>query len=139
MNKTLKNRIDWVITLIPFLCIVALCLTFFTDPTGSSAMVDGIRTFLGEEFGWYYLTLGLGIFLITNQVISLVEGVRPVNCQMIRILSLNLIQISDRLLQQPLGLRRQIASIGILKSDGLIVLTESKVKLHLNELGIHSK
>ena len=65
MNKTLKNRIDWVITLIPFLCIVALCLTFFTDPAGSSAMVDGIRAFLGEEFGWYYLTLGLGIFLIT--------------------------------------------------------------------------
>ena len=65
MNKTLKNRIDWVITLIPFLCIVALCLTFFTDPAGSSAAVDSIRIFLGEEFGWYYLTLGLGIFLIT--------------------------------------------------------------------------
>ena len=78
MNMTLKNRIDWVITLIPFLCIVALCLTFFTDPAGSSAMVDGIRAFLGEEFGWYYLTLGLGIFLLERG--HQMRGVQVARC-----------------------------------------------------------
>ena len=65
MNKKLSQRIDWMITLLPFLLILALCLTFFTAPEASGAALNAIRSFLGEEFGWYYLLLGLGIFLLT--------------------------------------------------------------------------
>ncbi len=65
MNKTLRSRIDWVITLVPFLSILALCATFFTAPESSTAVLGLIRSFLGEEFGWYYLVIGLGVFLVT--------------------------------------------------------------------------
>lgn len=65
MNKKLSQRIDWMITLLPFLLILALCLTFFTAPEASGAALNALRSFLGEEFGWYYLLLGLGIFLLT--------------------------------------------------------------------------
>ena len=65
MNKKLSQRIDWMITLLPFLLILALCLTFFTAPESSGAALNAIRSFLGEEFGWYYLLIGLGIFLLT--------------------------------------------------------------------------
>lgn len=65
MNNSLYRRIDWLVTLLPFLSILALCLTFFTAPEGSAAILGAIRSFLGEQFGWYYLILGLGIFLIT--------------------------------------------------------------------------
>ena len=48
MNKKLSQRIDWMITLLPFLLILALCLTFFTAPESSGAALNAIRRFLGE-------------------------------------------------------------------------------------------
>jgi BCCT family betaine/carnitine transporter len=61
----LRKRIDWFITLVPFFCILLLCVYFMSDPEGSTAVLAGIRSFLGEEFGVYYLIAGLGIFLVT--------------------------------------------------------------------------
>ena len=60
MNK-LKN-IDPSTTFIPFIIILACCFFFITDPNGSSAVLGGIRGFLGDEFGVYYLIIGLGVF-----------------------------------------------------------------------------
>ena len=65
MNIPLHRRIDWLVTLLPLFSILALCLTFFIDPQGSATLLGSMRSFLGEEFGWYYLILGLGIFLAT--------------------------------------------------------------------------
>lgn len=55
-----KNRIDWMITIVPFLLIVLLCLLFFVLPEKSNVVLSGIRNFLGDSFGVYYLMIGLG-------------------------------------------------------------------------------
>ena len=60
MNK-LKN-IDPSTTFIPFIIILVCCFFFITDPNGSSAVLGSIRGFLGDEFGVYYLIIGLGVF-----------------------------------------------------------------------------
>lgn len=57
------SRLDLVTTVIPFLCIAALCVLFVMFPQGSSSVLQSIRFFLGEQFGSYYLILGLGAFI----------------------------------------------------------------------------
>ena len=61
MNK----KIDWFTTLVPFICIVVLCILFMVFPDGSTATLGTIRTFLGDELGSYYLIIGLGVFLVS--------------------------------------------------------------------------
>ncbi|MDO4960780.1 MAG: BCCT family transporter [Eubacteriales bacterium] len=63
MNK-LKN-IDPATTFIPFAIILILCLFFIIDPAGSTSALSGIRNFLGDDFGSYYLVIGLGVFLVS--------------------------------------------------------------------------
>ncbi len=60
---TKSVRIDWMITLLPFIVIVALCVLFFFAPEQSNSVLSNIRFFLGDTFGTYYLIIGLGIFL----------------------------------------------------------------------------
>lgn len=62
-NKLLLKKLDWVTTIIPFICIVALCLVFVIFPKESADTLASIRFFLGNEFGSYYLLIGLGVFL----------------------------------------------------------------------------
>lgn len=62
-NSNLKNQLDWFTTLVPFLCILALCFFFILSPDTSSAVLASIRFFLGDQFGSYYLIMGLGVFL----------------------------------------------------------------------------
>lgn len=62
-NKKLKKKLDLPITIIPFVCILLLCLLFLVSPQKSSDILTSIRFFLGNEFGSYYLLLGLGVFL----------------------------------------------------------------------------
>lgn len=60
-----KRRIDPATTLYPFLAIAALCVFFVADPAGSTAILAQIRAFLGDEFGMYYLLIGLGVLLVS--------------------------------------------------------------------------
>lgn len=62
-NKQLLKKMDWITTLVPFICIVVLCLIFVVFPTKSADTLASIRFFLGNEFGSYYLLIGLGVFL----------------------------------------------------------------------------
>lgn len=66
-NNTENNRekIDWMITLIPMSTIIILCIIFFMFPKNSNLILSKIRFFFGDTFGIYYLTIGLGIFLIS--------------------------------------------------------------------------
>lgn len=64
MNKE-KGKIDWMITLIPFIVIVLLSIVFFLLPEHSNNVLSQIRFFLGDTLGTYYLFIGLGIFLTT--------------------------------------------------------------------------
>lgn len=66
-KKTLVNedRIDWMITLVPFLLIVSLCVLFFVFPDDSNVVLNSIRNFLGDSFGVYYLLIGLGTAIVS--------------------------------------------------------------------------
>ena len=57
-----------MITLVPFLLIVVLCILFFFIPDQSNAVLSQIRYFFGNTFGTYYLIIGLGIFLVSIYV-----------------------------------------------------------------------
>lgn len=91
MKKTPANDrsrsagpIDLVTTVIPFFCILLLCVVFFMDPDGSGRVLASIRYFLGDELGSCYLIMGLGIFLCSLYIacsrygsIRLGEGEKP--------------------------------------------------------------
>ena len=69
MNNSLKNevksRLDWSAMAIPLVIILLLCLSFIFIPDSSKQILEAVRSFLGEEFGTYYLAVGLGVFLIS--------------------------------------------------------------------------
>lgn len=60
-----KNKIDWMITLLPLCIIIVLCIVFFIAPEQSNVVLSQIRFFFGDTFGSYYLIIGLGIFLLS--------------------------------------------------------------------------
>lgn len=61
MNK----KIDWMITLVPLILVVALCILFFIMPEQSNDVLSKVRYFFGDTFGVYYLIIGLGIFILS--------------------------------------------------------------------------
>ena len=61
----MKNKIDWMITLLPLSIIVTLCVVFFIAPEQSNVVLSQIRFFFGDTFGSYYLVIGLGIFILS--------------------------------------------------------------------------
>ncbi len=63
--QSTSGRIDWMITLLPFGVIVALCVLFFFMPEQSNEVLSQIRFFFGDTFGTYYLIIGLGVFLLS--------------------------------------------------------------------------
>lgn len=64
-QKVDHKKIDWVLTLVPFLMIVLLCILFIWMPEKSNAVLSRVRFILGNTFGTYYLTIGLGIFIVS--------------------------------------------------------------------------
>ena len=60
-----KNKIDWMITIIPVIIIAVLSILFFCMPEKSNDVLGKIRYFFGDTFGTFYLVLGLGIFLFS--------------------------------------------------------------------------
>ena len=62
-KKYLMKKLDWVTTIVPFVCVLILCLLFMVFPQKSTDTLSSIRFFLGNEFGSYYLLIGLGVFL----------------------------------------------------------------------------
>ncbi len=59
------KRIDWMITLVPLLLVVGLCVVFMMLPEQASAVLSQIRFFFGDTFGVYYLIIGLGMLIIS--------------------------------------------------------------------------
>lgn len=60
-----SKKIDWMITLVPLAIILGLCVVFMVWPVQSNTVLSGVRGFLGDTFGTFYLAVGLGIFLIS--------------------------------------------------------------------------
>ena len=63
--KNTKNRIDWMITLVPFVLIIGLAIVLFVFPEKSNDIISQTRFFLGDTLGIYYLIIGLGILLVS--------------------------------------------------------------------------
>lgn len=64
-DKINKNRIDWMITLVPFLLIMGLAVLLFLFPEGSNAIISQVRFFFGNTLGIYYLVIGLGVLIVS--------------------------------------------------------------------------
>lgn len=60
-----EQKIDWMITLVPLVLIVGLCMLFFFLPGQSNVVLNRIRFFFGDTLGVYYLIIGLGVFLVS--------------------------------------------------------------------------
>ena len=69
-QTSLFRQIDWFTTLIPFLCILALCAWFVISPESSTNTISAIRNFLGDEMGSYYLIIGLGVFVCSLYILE---------------------------------------------------------------------
>ena len=65
LSEQRRQKVDWIITLVPLLIVVGLCILFFLLPEQSNAVLSRVRFFLGDTLGVYYLILGLGIFLLS--------------------------------------------------------------------------
>ena len=65
IDEIKSRKIDWIITLIPLVLILILCLLFLLNPVLSNQLLSQIRFVLGDTFGSYYLIIGLGIFIFS--------------------------------------------------------------------------
>ena len=60
-----QGKIDWMVTSVPLVIVITLCVLFFVVPEQSNEVLRQIRCFLGDTFGEYYLIIGLGIFILS--------------------------------------------------------------------------
>ena len=60
-----KSRIDWMITLVPFILIIGLAAFLFIFPEQANEVISQVRFFCGDTLGSYYLVIGLGVLLIS--------------------------------------------------------------------------
>lgn len=59
------KRIDWMLTLVPFILIIGLAALLFVFPEQSNTIISQVRFFFGDTMGVYYLVIGLGVLLIS--------------------------------------------------------------------------
>ena len=64
-GKTQKGKIDWLVTLVPFILIIALAALLFLLPEQSNRVIGQVRFFFGDTLGVYYLMIGLGVLGIS--------------------------------------------------------------------------
>ncbi|MBP5608080.1 MAG: BCCT family transporter [Lachnospiraceae bacterium] len=60
-----KSRIDWMITLVPFILIMALAVYLFIFPVQANDVISQIRFFFGDTLGSYYIIIGVGFLVLS--------------------------------------------------------------------------
>ncbi len=60
-----KSKIDWMITLIPFIIIMSLAIYLFIFPEQANGVISNVRFFFGDTLGSYYLIIGLGVLIVS--------------------------------------------------------------------------
>ena len=60
-----KKKIDWIITLVPIVMIIAISMMFFIMPEQSNVILGNVRFFFGDTMGAFYIVFGLGVFWLT--------------------------------------------------------------------------
>lgn len=63
--KNESKQIDWMAMIVPLVGILILGAVFVVIPQQSQRTLDVIRGFLGDDFGLYYLLMGLFTFGVT--------------------------------------------------------------------------
>lgn len=63
--SSLKGKIDWGSSLVPFAIVLALMIVFMSMPDQSKSFVDTVRGFLGDTTGLYYAVFGVGVLIAT--------------------------------------------------------------------------
>ena len=58
MKEEEKAKVDWLVTLVPFILIVALALMLLIFPSQSNNIIAQVRFFFGDSVGLYYLVMG---------------------------------------------------------------------------------
>ena len=60
-----RSRIDWMITLVPFILIMGLAAYLFAFPEEANGVIGQVRFFFGDTMGSYYLLMGLGVLIVS--------------------------------------------------------------------------
>ncbi|MDO5118689.1 MAG: BCCT family transporter [Coriobacteriales bacterium] len=60
-----KSRIDWMITLVPFVLIMGLALYLFVLPEQANVVISQVRFFFGDTLGSYYIIIGIAFLAIS--------------------------------------------------------------------------
>lgn len=60
-----KKKIDWMVTLVPFIIIVGIAGFLFVFPNQSNTVIGQVRYFFGDTLGLYYLVMGLGVLIVS--------------------------------------------------------------------------
>ena len=60
-----SSRIDWMVTLVPFILIMALAVYLFMAPEQANGVISQVRFFFGDTVGLYYLVIGLGVLIVS--------------------------------------------------------------------------
>ena len=64
-TKKEHGKIDWMITLVPFILIMGIAGLLFIFPEKSNTIIGQVRFFFGDTLGLYYLIIGLGVLIIS--------------------------------------------------------------------------
>ena len=65
MKAADNSRIDWMITLVPFILIMGLAVYLFIFPEQANAVISQVRFFFGDTVGLYYLVIGLATLIVS--------------------------------------------------------------------------
>lgn len=65
LNIADRSRIDWMITLVPFILIMGLAIYLFMYSEKANDVISQVRFFFGDTLGSYYLLIGLGVLTIS--------------------------------------------------------------------------
>ena len=60
-----RSRIDWMVTLVPFILIMALAAYLFIFPEQANGAIAKVRFFFGDTVGIYYLIIGAGVLIVS--------------------------------------------------------------------------
>lgn len=60
-----KKKIDWMVTVIPFMIIVGIVAVLFVFPKQANMVISYVRFFFGDTLGIYYLILGMAVLIIS--------------------------------------------------------------------------
>ncbi len=64
-SSKLIKKLDLSLIVLPLITVIGLNLVFMIYPEKSTTITDAIRGFLGNELGFFYILIGLGILITT--------------------------------------------------------------------------